>query len=511
MRLLSIVLLLFASAPVLAQEPAPTAAPGPTALDEYVALALDSNLDVAQQRYVTEQAAARLTGSRRAYLPSLQFDARFSRAEGGRSFEIPTGDLMNPVYQALNGLLTDTGQGAPFPTIENQRIDFLRDQEQETRFRMTQVLWNPAIGRDMDAGRYSLAAEEAGLDATRRRVARDVRIAYYTYVNAARSVAIYDAAVALVEENERAAGGLWEAALVTRDHLHRAAAERLEVVQQRNQARTDARLAAAYLNHLLDRAPSAEVQVDDRDLQLPEEVVHRIGQQASSGGRLGVVEGSSGRVGLVGDANAEAGVDDWIATLVTVAIEARPELRQLGAAVQAANAGVAAVRASTLPSLALAVDAGIQGREYGIASDDRFVMGSLVLSWNVTNGGAERARARVARAERDRVEIQQAQALSAIRLEVESAARNAWVALENLAPSRERVLEAESAFRFVTRRQEEGLATGLEFLDARAALTRAQLTRSMTETEALIRLAELEFAVGPEALSAGVNMEDDDR
>ena len=87
-------------------------------------------------------------------------------------------------------------------------------------------------------------------------------------------------------------------------------------------------------------------------------------------------------------------------------------------------------------------------------------------------------------------------------MEVESAARNARLALVTLSSARERVQEAEGAFRLVNRRQEEGLATPLEFLDARAALTRARLNQTITETEVLIRLAELEYASGDSAYSS---------
>ena len=103
-----------------------------TPLERYVRMGLDANRTLAQQEIVERQAEARWAESRSTYLPSIQFDARYSRAEGGRTFDVPVGDLVNPAYDALNGLL-GTDQ---FPTIPNQQIAFLRDREQDTRLRV---------------------------------------------------------------------------------------------------------------------------------------------------------------------------------------------------------------------------------------------------------------------------------------------------------------------------------------------------------------------------------------
>ena len=129
-------------------------------------------------------------------------------------------------------------------------------------------------------------------------------------------------------------------------------------------------------------------------------------------------------------------------------------------------------------------------------SEDRFLMASLVASWKVTSGGAERARIREASLGLDRMRARRDDIARRIALEIEAAARNARLAFDNLSVVREQVTQAESGFRLVSRRRAEGLATPLEFLDARASLTRARLSQSITEAEVLIRLAELEFASG---------------
>jgi outer membrane protein TolC len=447
-----------------------------TTLHQYVEIGLAANLGLKQQELSARQASFELAEARSALRPSLQMDARYSRADGGRSFDIPIGDLMNPVHRTLNEILEAQGRPGPFPTIDNQTIDFLRSREQETRLRVSQVLWNPAVRSNVRARQAIADAGVAGTAAARGQLVRDIKISYYRLANATQAVAILDAAVELVQENERSSTALWQASLVTRDQVDRARAERLEIEQDRERAETDRILAASYLNFLLNRPSNAPVELDARDLDLPDSRRLTWLRQAATS--------------RAGDATA------WVDSLATAAVAGRAELRQLDHAAAAADAGLAAARGSRLPSVAVAVDAGIQGEAYGLGSEDRFVMASLVMSWSVTNGGGERARIRSASLETERARARRDEAARRIQLEVEAAARNATLALNGLESARERVQAAEGAFRLVSRRQGEGLATPLEFLDARAAFTRAQLSRTITETEVLIRLAELEYASG---------------
>lgn len=444
-----------------------------SALERYVRMGVEANLELRALALGARRATAEWHEARGHFLPALQVNARYSRSVGGRSFVLPLGDLLNPVHAALNQTLADQGRAGGFPMIENQTIQFLRDREQDTRVRVTQVIWDPALRNDVRSRRSRAEAGAAGVDATRGRLVRDIKVAYYNYANAGRAVSILDGAVDLVRENERSSDVLFQASLVTRDRVHRARAERLEVEQDRARAETDRVLAASYFNYLLDRAPDAPIELDEVDLTVPKAV-------------------RSGSLAATGASSATA----WIDSLADAALGGRAEIRQLDHAAEAAEFGVQALRGATLPSVALAADAGIQGRDYGFGSGDRFLMASLVVSWNITGWGAERSRVRQASLELERIRTQRDNIARQIALEVESAARNGRLALESLAAARERVHEAAGAFRLVSRRQDEGLATALEFIDARGSLTKAQLNEAITETELLIRLAELDYATG---------------
>ena len=73
--------------------------------DELVAEALESNLGLRAVEANVDQRLAALDGARARFLPTIDLQLRYSRADGGREIEFPVGDLLNPVYSSLNSLL----------------------------------------------------------------------------------------------------------------------------------------------------------------------------------------------------------------------------------------------------------------------------------------------------------------------------------------------------------------------------------------------------------------------
>jgi len=101
----------------------------PAAASGYVAEALANNLGLAGQALDVEQARSRLAEVRGALQPRLDLMARYSRADGGRTIDFPTGDLLNGAY--LQG--DDTGfpvQDGDDGALRKGRMWAFTDQEQ---------------------------------------------------------------------------------------------------------------------------------------------------------------------------------------------------------------------------------------------------------------------------------------------------------------------------------------------------------------------------------------------
>ncbi len=431
----------------------PSATPDP-ALAGLVAEALAGNPTLRGSRLDLDARRASVEAARARFRPTLGVEARYTRADGGRTLEFPVGDLLNPVYGALNDLTATDA----FSPISNVNTPLLRPREQDTRLRVTQVIWSPAASAETRRRERDADAAESDLAVQRRRIVLDVTLAWYAWIDARRTVEIQRAARDRVAEHERVAARRLAADLVTPDVVARARAERLtvdEAVARAEASEADARARVNLLRHVALDAP----------LPTPTEVVS-----------VPVTAGAGS----------------------TPPRPRRPELDGLDRRVAALDAAADATTARRRPTLAVAVDAGIQGADYGLAADDRFVTGSLVVTWPLFDRTVD-AEARALQARASALRASREATAAAVDFEVDATRRAFTVAMDGISRAAARLAAAEQAFRLVERRVDEGLATPLEFLDARAALTDARLAEASSRTAALTRLARWRHALGLDA------------
>jgi outer membrane protein TolC len=424
--------------------------------EAYVAEGLHSNLQLRSQTLEVEKAASVLQAARAQFFPSLDFQARYTKAHGGREIDFPAGDLLNPVYSTLNELLAAQGQNAPFGQVANQSIDFLRD-EQDTRF----LLRQPVFSRSLSA---AVRAQSALLDASSfremalgRTLRRDITVAYADVLKARSSVGIVESSEALLRENVRVNESLFANGKTTEDQVLRAKAELLRVEQQRREAANGATQALSYFNFLLNRDLRTDVIATEPS-------VERLEQR-------GALEQ------LWGDA-----------------LDRRPELKQLTSLARASEAQVDIARAQHWPTLSIGVDAGVQGENYHMGPGYNFSTVSLLFTWRVFSGGADNARIRESRAAERQVKVQQEELAQQIRLEVEQTWDRLQTARDSLRTAQARAEAARAGFRIASRKRDEGIISQVEFMDARDALTSAELNLNLTRFDVVSRRADLEYA-----------------
>src|SRR5688572_1628729 len=222
-------------------------------IDEYVREGLEANLSLRAQSLEVERSAAALDEARARYFPEAALAARYTRAEGGRTIDLPLGDALNPAYQTLNDLLVAQGQQPQFPVVGNETIPFLREREQDTRVTLRMPLVAPVIPAAVRAQRELLGASEYARTALARRLKRDITVGYLDWLSATRTRGIVDASVSLLNENLRVNDSLHRNGKITQDQVLRARAELLQVTQQSRDAKNLAAQAQSFLNFLLNR------------------------------------------------------------------------------------------------------------------------------------------------------------------------------------------------------------------------------------------------------------------
>jgi len=179
---------------------------------------------------------------------------------------------------------------------------------------------------------------------------------------------------------------------------------------------------------------------------------------------------------------------------VALALARREELQQVGSAERAANAAVRAATGSLLPRVAVALDWGFQGNELSFTGDNEFWVASVVVSWNLFEGGRNLAVRQQAKADVERARAAGREVEDAIRMDVRNAYRTARVARRSVQTAEERLRAAARTFELVRRRYDEGLASHIEFVAARTSLTAAELNRTLTEYRYFIEWVDFERA-----------------
>ena len=414
-------------------------------LGSIVAEALRNNLGIAQERLASERAAASVREARGRFFPSLSLDSRYSEQRN----TLNLGEVVNPAYAALNQMIGEHR----FPTD----LDLTLPLAHESRLRLVQPLFNMSIAAGYSASRHSRDAQGFQQRSFARRLAADAQTSYLNLATARSARKTWEATLALVVESERVANRLVEAGRTTPDAVFRARADRSDVEQKLAEARDDEDAAARAFNQLLRRPLDTPVD------ELSDSLV-------------------SFEIRLTED---EA---------VARALERREELAQITAGIRAADAGVRAATASFVPNVALALDYGVQGQELRFSRDNDFAVASVVLSWNLFNGGQDLARRQGAQADAGRLRLRRAELEDLVRLDVTRAYRAAVVARDAISTAEAGLAAARRSFELVRRRYEEGLASQVEFLDARTSFTNAELNRAITVYRYAIRYVDLERA-----------------
>lgn len=431
----------------------------PAIVEALIEQAMGDNLALRSQNLDVEIALERLREAQGNFQPKIDFAARYTRADGGRTIDLPVGDLMNPAYDALNQLLAAQGSRGSFPHVDNQSIALNLQREQETKLTLVQPLYRPEIARGVKARRSDWESHEAQLAAYRRELRFQVETAYYRWAQTEAVGRILESASAVTAEALRTNRSLFSVEKITEDRVLRAEADDLEVQQQRLEAERDRKLALAYLNFLLNRP-----------------------------------------LGMPSTPPTNSELADYVQAVTRIQlqdapkIDLREELVALTKAIDAAAAAEGVERARRYPTLSLAAEAGIQGEDYGIGHGYNYGMASLVAEVNIWDGKARSSRQHQARLERSKLELRRDQTRQQISLEAERAADELRAAMSACQTAERRREASSRAFEIVSHREREGMSSQLSFLDARNEFTRAELNLQIVRQRLLLAVAAYDRA-----------------
>ena len=418
-------------------------------LDQYIAIGMDQNLQLKQQEFEVEKSLQDLRSVRGSLLPTIDLNARYTKANGGRSFQMPLGDMMNPVYNTLNGLV---GEGT-FPNIENQEINFNRTTDVDTRISLLQPVYDSRLLVQNKIQNELTVMVGEDLSIMKRDIVQEIKTSYYTYLKTWKLKELLTETRKLVEENLRVSEVLFNNDKVTEDAVWRSKTEVRKVEFQIAEAEKQYQLSKRYFNLLLNRDMEDSIFVSQI-----EEVFLK--QDFSS----------------------------------SVNYVNREELEKLLVAQNVAHHQAKMTTSNNLPNFYFAFDAGFQGGKYEFTSENDYFLASAVMSWNLFSGFQNNAQKQKAKIEQLRLKTQYDDVQNSLRLQVAEARLEFERSAKNYQTTIAAEQEATSSFTIVNRKYEEGLSSQVELIDARTFMTNAAAENIIARYDILISIAAYERA-----------------
>jgi len=291
---------------------------GQDILDQYVKQAIDQNLTIDQRKAIERKQQYALEHAGKMGGLEVDFLTTYTIAYKGRSFDLPIGDLMNPVYNTLNEL-TGTQN---FAQIENQEFNLLPNNFYDARFRITQPILQPEIKYNKLIKEEEVTLASLQTDETIRDLTQQVKTAYFQWMRAREAIYIMDQGLTLLTENKRITESLIKNGQAIPSALMRIQSDIEHLSALREKSISNQVNAAAHFNFLVNRPGGTEILTDtfagvpsmpeQYDLSRREEL-----QQIQTGKKIQSLalqleeKSHAPRLGLQVDLGSQAFLPDW--------------------------------------------------------------------------------------------------------------------------------------------------------------------------------------------------------
>ena len=417
-------------------------------LDGYIAQGLANNVVLQQKHIALDHALADLKEARSLFLPALNLNASYLSGEGGRYFDFPVGDLVNPVYRTLNQFI---GQDR-FPMVDNVQAYLNPKNYYDAHVRASMPLLNTEIIHHQRVQQHAVQLQEYEVAIFRRELVKDIKVAYYQVLMASEAVRSYTSALQLLDRNVEVTRSLKRHGAGVSAQVLRAQAEREQITAQLAQATNQLANARRYFNFLLNV-----------DLEAPVDL------------------------GL----DVHAALRDTI-TAGAPDIGRREELMALRTAVGLRDAQTKLTTTYWVPKLSTFIDLGYQGMDWTVDEYADYYLFGVQLDVPLFNGGRHRLKVQRARLEREIAALTERHSTQQLLLGATQARTELATAQAVLRSAQARHAAAASYFTLIEKGFNEGVNTQIEYLDARNQLTGAEVQLAVARTTVLQKLAELE-------------------
>ncbi len=419
-----------------------------TVLDTYIKEGLANNLVLQDKNASLEQSLLALKDAKSFFLPSMDFGANYTLAEGGRTIAFPVGDLLNPVYSTLNKLTASN----KFPQIENVSEQLLPDNFYDTRFRTTLPLLNTDLIYQQQIRKEQVNWNSCQVEIYRATLIQDIRIAFFNFCAAHSSIKILKNTLQLVEQNLKDTRSLVENGKRLPAALLRVESELEQVKSLVIEAELKTSNAAQYLNFLVNRPLDQEVPFEEMHLDMS-----RLDQL------------------LLEDLHPK-----------------NPELRAMQSMETIQETVLKSGKNYWIPKLSTYADLGSQGFDWNFDSQSRYLMWGLNFSMPVFQGGRNQNQIQRNVIGLQAVQRQKELVNQKLTLGLQTQRNEVKTLLAALQSSEKKLVSASAYLKLVDKAFKDGSQSLLEYIDARNQYTQAALQKNISAYKLQMALAQLE-------------------
>lgn len=419
-----------------------------THLEQYIKSALSSNETIRQQRFLLDKSLWALQEAKSLFLPNVTFNGTYTLAGGGRTVDIPVGDLVNPVYKTLNQLTASNS----FPQIENRSILLNPHNFYDVKLHTTYPIINAELAYNKKIRSQQFDMQKIEIDIYKRELVKEIKIAYYNYLQATEAIKINKNVLILVKENERINTSLFNNQKANRTAVVRSNNEVTKITAQLITAILNQDNARSHFNFLINQPLAAPILID-----------------------------------------SIRGVPDPHIVYDT-AVSKREELVKLNTAAAINKNIIGLANSYKIPKLNSFLDLGSQAFDFKVNDKSSYYFFGISLGYDIFSGGKNKYKVKQAKADAKAIESQISNTEQQLKLQVSIAANSFSAALINYNAAASQVASSEKYYKDQLRLYKEGIALYIELLDAQNQLVSAQLQANISLYDTLIKQAEIERA-----------------
>lgn len=417
-------------------------------LENYIHTGFSENQSLQQEQMQLEKSIYALQEAKTLFLPNVSFRADYFLAGGGRTVDFPAGDLLNPVYGTLNQLTNSSS----FPQLENQSILLNPNNFYDAKFRTTLPLLNLEIEYNRRIKKDQVDLQRIEIDLYKRELLKEIKTAYFKYLQAMEAIKIFDNALELLRESKRINDVLFMNEKVNRTAVLRSENEITKFDALRENAVQNANSAKSYFNFLLNRNLSDAIEIDT----------------------------SYQSAALTSNDNLSG--------------TQREELQQLQVAGTINQHLNNLTKSFIVPKLSAFLDLGSQGFDWQFDNKTRYYFFGISLQWDLFSGGKNYYKTKQVQMDQKMLESQTKYVEQQLQLQLTTAVNQFNAALYTYQAASASFQTAQKFYTDVLRQYKQGQALFIELLDAQNQWVQAELQINITLFDTYIQAAQIERA-----------------